>query len=61
MFATLRLAGGGSPAKVEGEKPQAPPSIPPADTQTAPKAPSATPKAGDNQWFHCFSCFPLCS
>ncbi|XP_076891589.1 uncharacterized protein LOC143543041 [Bidens hawaiensis] len=62
----------GSPSrtKVEAEKPEAAPSAPPAEAapstppaeaaQTTPKAASTVPKAGGNQWFHCFSCFPMC-
>ncbi|KAJ0817974.1 hypothetical protein HanPI659440_Chr00c04g0711691 [Helianthus annuus] len=61
-FAFPVLAGGGpSPTKVETEKPQPAPSTPPAEAaQATPKAPPATPKAGGNQWYHCFSCFPMC-
>nr|XP_043632259.1 uncharacterized protein LOC122603585 [Erigeron canadensis] len=64
-FAFPILAGGSpilSPTKVEeAEKPQPPPSTSPAEAeQTTAKAPSTTPKAGGNQWFHCFSCFPIC-
>ncbi|KAI3704721.1 hypothetical protein L1987_74948 [Smallanthus sonchifolius] len=61
-FAFPVLAGGSpSPTKVEAEKPQSPSSTPPADAaQTTPKAPPTIPKAGGNQWFHCFSCFPIC-
>ncbi|KAK1440777.1 hypothetical protein QVD17_06608 [Tagetes erecta] len=47
--------------KVETEKPQSAPSTPPAEVaETTPKAAPTVPKAGGNQWFHCFSCFPMC-
>ncbi|KAL8240683.1 hypothetical protein R6Q59_014038 [Mikania micrantha] len=60
-FAFPILAGGSpSPTKVEAEK-LPPPSTPPAEVaQTTPKSPPTIPKAGCNQWFHCFSCFPMC-
>lgn len=66
VFATLRLAGG-SPVKEDAGKPQSPSSTPPtpkgaaeAETTPPPAAPATTPKAGGNQWFNCFSCFPIC-
>ncbi|KAL7611759.1 hypothetical protein Lser_V15G07612 [Lactuca serriola] len=61
------LLAGGSPVKEDAGKPQSPSSTPPtpkgaaeAETTPPPAAPATTPKAGGNQWFNCFSCFPIC-
>ncbi|XP_024963850.1 uncharacterized protein LOC112504127 [Cynara cardunculus var. scolymus] len=62
---TFPVLAGGSPTKVDAEGSPPMPSIPvtpkgAAETETTPEAPSTTPKAGGNQWFNCFSCFPIC-
>lgn len=55
-FALEVNVGGGTPTKQETENHQSSST----EAETAPKAPYTTPEAGGNQWFHCFSCFPMC-
>lgn len=59
---TFPVLAGGSPSKVDAEGSPPPSSTPKgaAEAETAPEAPSTTPEAGGNQWFNCFSCFPIC-
>lgn len=58
---TFPVLAGGSPTKVDAEGSPPPPTPKgAAEAETASEAPSTTPKAGGNQWFNCFSCFPIC-
>lgn len=52
---------GESPVKEDAGKPESPPRTPKgaAEAETT-AAPATTPNAGGNQWFNCFSCFPIC-